>query len=119
MQKVYDYIIGMGTPQHLDLRVDPPPDLAIEGDVTHSSLDRMSIYRALGVPEVWRLSKAGLAFQILEAADYQVRANSLSFPALSSAELATFLTQAGQADETALAVRFRSWVRQVLLTRPD
>ena len=37
---------------HLDLRVDLPSDLAIEMDVTHSSLDRMSIYAALGVPEV-------------------------------------------------------------------
>src|ERR1700674_3812031 len=39
----------------LDLRTDPPPDLAIEVDVTRSSLDRMDIYAALKVPEVWRL----------------------------------------------------------------
>jgi Uma2 family endonuclease len=102
----------------LDLRVDPPPDLAIEVDVTHSSLDRMSIYAALGVPEVWRLTKGGFAFHILEATGYQVRANSLSFPALASADLALFLTQPGPIDETALAVRFRSWVRQVLMTGP-
>src|SRR5262249_36748647 len=41
--------------RRLDLRTDPPPDLAIETDVTHSSMDRLSIYAALGVPEVWRL----------------------------------------------------------------
>src|SRR5262245_31212687 len=30
--------------REVDLRVDPPPDLAVEVDVTSSSLDRMSIY---------------------------------------------------------------------------
>src|SRR5581483_1300369 len=57
----------------LDLRVDPPPDLAIEMDVTHSSLDRLSIYAALRVPEVWRLDDQRLAFHLLEKKAYQVR----------------------------------------------
>ena len=37
-----------------DGETDPAPELAIEVDVTHSSLDRLAIYAALGVPEVWR-----------------------------------------------------------------
>ena len=48
--------------RELDLRVDPPPDLAIEVDVPSSSLDRMSICAALGVPEVWRLSTGPIPF---------------------------------------------------------
>jgi Uma2 family endonuclease len=36
----------------IDLSRDPPPDLAIEVDIRSSSLNRMSIYAALGVPEV-------------------------------------------------------------------
>src|SRR5208283_2221267 len=69
---------------HLDLRIDPPPDLAIEVDVTHSSINRMSIYAALGVPEVWRLVAGSLTFLILEAGAYQVRPNSLAFPQLAA-----------------------------------
>ena len=38
----------------IDLAVDPPPDLAIEIDITNPSLDKMAIYAALLVPEVWR-----------------------------------------------------------------
>ena len=38
----------------LDLGVDPPPDLAIEVDVTRSVMDRLGVYAALRVPEVWR-----------------------------------------------------------------
>jgi Uma2 family endonuclease len=103
---------------HLDLRTDPPPDLTIEVDVTHRSLDRMSIYAALGVPEVWRLSAAGLAFYLLEAGAYQVRPNSRSFPQLASADLVGFLAQLGQTDDTTLVRQFRDWVRGQLLSRP-
>src|SRR5207248_954545 len=49
----------------LHLRTDPPPDLALEVDVTYSSLDRMSIYAALKVPEVWRLDGPTLTFHHL------------------------------------------------------
>jgi Uma2 family endonuclease len=98
--------------RQLDLRIDPPPDLAIEIDVTNSSLDRMSIYASLGVPEVWRLDAAGLAFHILDGGSYQTRANSLSFPQLTAADLTTFLGRFGQTDDTTLLLQFRSWVRQ-------
>lgn len=102
---------------HLDLRIDPPPDLAIEMDVTHSSLDRMTIYAALGVPEVWRVTTEGLAFHHLEAGAYQVRPKSLSFPQLASADLIPFLNQLGQTGTTALIAQFRHWVANVLLHR--
>jgi Uma2 family endonuclease len=102
----------------LDLRVDPPPDLAVEVDVTHQSLDRMSIYAALGVPEVWRLSEAGLAFHVLDGSIYQVRAHSLAFPLLASADLAGFVGQLGQTDDTALVLQFRDWLRKQLPSRP-
>jgi len=102
----------------LDLRTDPPPDLAIEVDVTSSSLDRMSIYAALSVPEVWRLENGGLAFHVLEAEAYQVRSHSLSFPQLASADLVGFLAQVGQMDYTTLVLQFRDWVRQQMLGRP-
>src|SRR4051812_18816466 len=53
--------------RRIDLQVDPPPDLALEVDVTRRSLNRMSIYARLRVPEVWRLSAQGLTFQVLQA----------------------------------------------------
>jgi Uma2 family endonuclease len=103
---------------HLDLRVDPPPDLAIEIDVTSSSINRMSIYAALGVPEIWRLSTGGITFLMLESGTYQVRPNSLSFPQLSSTDLPLFLGQWGQNDDTTIVRQFREWVKQQLLARP-
>jgi Uma2 family endonuclease len=102
--------------RRLDLRIDPPPDLAIEVDVTASSLDRMSIYAALSVPEVWRLTATGLTFNILEAGAYQVRTHSKAFPQLAAADLPGFLVQRGT-DDTTLVCQFRDWVREHLLNR--
>jgi Uma2 family endonuclease len=100
----------------LDLRIDPPPDLAIEVDVTHTAMDRMSIYAALGVPEVWRLSPMGLEFRVLEKDGYKVHPQSLSFPRLKSADLERFLAQGKETEPAALIKQFRDWVRKTLLS---
>jgi Uma2 family endonuclease len=47
--KNYAAMIGK---KRLDLTIDPPPDLAIEIDLT--SKTQISAYEALGVPEIWR-----------------------------------------------------------------
>jgi Uma2 family endonuclease len=100
--------------RRLDLRTHPPPDLAIEIDVSHSSLDRFSIYAALGVPEIWRLEGDTMSFYVLDAAGaYDSAAASLSFPLVTPADLPPFLEQARQAgDENAVMRQFRAWIRQ-------
>jgi Uma2 family endonuclease len=101
--------------RQLDLRTDPPPDLAVEVDVSRSSLDRMGIYAALRVPEVWRLDGHGLTFQV-QGADgrYAESGHSLAFPWLTPADLLRFLSSQGTVDENALVSQFRQWVRQRL-----
>jgi Uma2 family endonuclease len=99
--------------RRLDLRVDPPPDLAIEVDATRSSLDRLGIYAHLGVPEVWHLQPGTLTFLKLGAGSYAASSNSLSFPFLTPGDLLPFLQQAAQApDDNAVTRAFRAWVRQ-------
>jgi Uma2 family endonuclease len=100
--------------RRLNLRSDPPPDLAIEVDVTHSSLDRLSIYAALGVPEVWRLEGDVLTFYHLGTdGAYSAAAASRSFPLVTPADLMPFVQQARQAgDENAVIRQFRDWARQ-------
>lgn len=99
--------------EHIDLAKDPPPDLAHEIDVTKSSLNRMAIYAALQVPEVWRADKGKLSFHILAAnGKNQESETSLAFPGLRPNDLQTFLRQIGQMDDNALVKKFRDWVRQ-------
>jgi Uma2 family endonuclease len=99
--------------RRLDLRVDPPPDLAIETDVTSSSLDRMSIYATLGVPEVWRLDNRTLTFHALGAKrSYSAVSHSLSFPLVTAADLMPFLALCASQEENSVLRQFRAWVRQ-------
>ncbi|HEY7424761.1 MAG TPA: Uma2 family endonuclease [Gemmataceae bacterium] len=96
-----------------DPRIDPPPDLAIEVDVTSSSLNRMGIYATLGVPEVWRLDQPTLTFHALGAnRKYSAITHSLSFPLVTPADLLNFLALRATLDENGVLDQFETWVRQ-------
>jgi Uma2 family endonuclease len=56
--------------ESVNLEFDPPPDLIIEIDVKHSSLNRMSIFAAIGVPEVWRYDGERLEIYLLKGSGY-------------------------------------------------
>ena len=64
----------------LDLTVDPPPDLALEIDVT--SRTHTDIYEALQVLELWRFEKKQLQINILQQGKYLEVENSPNFPNL-------------------------------------
>lgn len=66
--------------RRIDLTLDPPPDLAIEVDVT--SKTQLDAYAALGVPELWRYGKNQLNIYTLQAGHYQLVDISPTFPTL-------------------------------------
>jgi len=99
--------------RRLDLRKDPPPDLAVEVDVTHKVLDRLDAYARLGVAEVWRHDKAGLRFyRLTDSAEYRAAKNSLAFPPLSSADMNRFLKRLDELDENAVVWEFAEWLKK-------
>jgi Uma2 family endonuclease len=63
--------------EQIDLNQFPPPDLAIEIDITSSSINRLSIYAALGVPEVWRYDGQTLTLLSLQNGEYISQERSL------------------------------------------
>jgi Uma2 family endonuclease len=62
----------------LDFETDPPPDLAIEIDITSSSVNKFSIYSALKVPEIWRYNGSKLKFYELINNKYVERDYSIA-----------------------------------------
>lgn len=74
----------------LDLKVDPPPDLAIEIDITRRSVKRQPVYAALGVPELWRLNGKRLQVLALVQGRYDPGDESLAFPFLPIAAFQQF-----------------------------
>jgi Uma2 family endonuclease len=103
-----DRIIG----KKLDLPSDPPPDLAIEVDVTSSSHRRLGIYLQLQIPEVWRYTEQqGLVIYQLQAGEYQECEFSPTFPMISGRVLQQFLQRADTEDDNAVIRALRQWLR--------
>ncbi|MBD2111271.1 MULTISPECIES: Uma2 family endonuclease [Cyanophyceae] len=96
----------------IDLTVDPPPDLAIEIDHTSSFLDRIAIYAALGVPEVWRFDGATLTIFALINGRYCSQAASTVLPLLRQDTLLRFLQTSQTMGETSWVKAFRQWIRE-------
>lgn len=63
--------------EKLDFTIDPPPDLIIEIDLTHSSIDKLGIFAEFGVPEVWRHDGSELKILVLENGTYHEREASI------------------------------------------
>jgi Uma2 family endonuclease len=101
----------------LDLSQDPPPDLAIEVDITRSCLDRMGVYAGLGVPELWRFDGESLQpYRLREDRTYESCAQSPALPFLPLPEFVPFLHQSlTAADDRDLLRSLRAWVRQRVL----
>jgi Uma2 family endonuclease len=96
----------------LDLENDPPPDLAIEIDITSSSVNKLGIYSALGVTELWRYDGQDLKFYQLIEGQYVECKFSIAFPLVSVNEISRFIEQSKSMGEIALLKSFRAWARK-------
>jgi Uma2 family endonuclease len=101
----------------IDLSVDPPPDLAVEVDITRTCLDRFSVYGSLGVPEVWRFDGEALEVHLLaEDGSYAVAPGSLALPFLPLGEIPPLLQQCYDLGDEGAGLRaLRTWVRDRVL----
>ncbi|MEO0538732.1 MAG: Uma2 family endonuclease [Cyanobacteria bacterium P01_A01_bin.123] len=95
----------------IDLKVDPTPDLVVEVDITHTDINKNSLYASLGVSEFWRFN--GRVWQILCLVEgrYVERDRSPTFPIITKADLYRFLETA-LVDEVTAEIDFRQWVRR-------
>lgn len=98
----------------IDLSQDPPPDLAVEIDITSSFLNQLSIYSDLGIPEVWRYNGRTLKIYQLQNGEYVECDFSLTFPLLPATKVEEFLEQCQNLGVTAAVRQFRQWVRNQL-----
>ena len=93
------------------LRVDPPPDLVVEVDITTSVIDRFPIYAALGFPEIWQYVDGHLVIHRLQDGAYVVADRSAALPMVSMPQLVEHLERCGETDETTWIRKFRTWVK--------
>ena len=103
-------IRGLST---VDLAVDPPPDVIIEIDLTHPSLDKFPIYAALGVPEVWRHD--GTQTHIYRRADeaYTEVPSSAVLPDVTTASLTQMVQLGLELPRQVWIGRVRAWAESL------
>jgi Uma2 family endonuclease len=102
----------------IDLNRDPPPDLAVEIEVSRTAVSRMPIFARLRVPELWRYNGTTVRVYLLDAkGDYQEMERSPTFPGIPVPDLARFIRMADMKDDTTIARQFRSWVQKQLVKK--
>ncbi|BAZ21932.1 hypothetical protein NIES4073_28130 [Kalymmatonema gypsitolerans NIES-4073] len=109
---IKNYKLMIGT-DRINLNVDPPPDLAIEIDVT--SKTKISAYQALRVPEIWRYENGNLEINLLQGEQYIKSQTSLTFPNFPIIEEIYRFVEMSRTIGTTPALReFRKWVREMI-----
>ena len=97
--------------RRIELPRDPPPDLVIEVDITSPSIDKMEIYMAMGVAEVWRYDATSLRFFALQGGKYVARAESTVLPGLTSEVASRLLEDARSEPRTVWVRKVREWAK--------
>jgi Uma2 family endonuclease len=101
----------MWNKKKIRFKTDPPPDLAIEVEVTRKLLDKMAIYAAFRVPELWSWRSSELkVYELNQEGGYVVRETSICFPAFPIAKVQEIVRQLCIAHEADLILSFREWV---------
>ncbi|NJL57566.1 hypothetical protein HC928_22375 [bacterium] len=99
--------------RRVNLNEDPPPDLALEIDVT--SATQLDVYAGLEVPEVWIYDRGNLSIHCLQGTQYQRVTLSPTFPNLPIIDLVAEVMSQSQAIGRSPALRsFRKTLQTFL-----
>jgi Uma2 family endonuclease len=94
--------------RNVDFSQDPPPDLVVEIDITHTDIAKNKFYAKLGVPEFWRFDGNILRIYQLHSGEYIETEVSSTFPQVPTDRLYLFLAEAKE-DEIEAVYSLRTW----------
>ena len=97
----------------IDLHRDPPPDLVIEIDITHPSLDKLPIYAALGVPEVWRYTRQQMRIYQRDAEGYVAVDASMVLSGITGHDLTQLVESGYDMPRPAWLRSVRAWAENL------
>ena len=93
--------------EELDFEVDPAPDLVVEVELTSSAIEKMELFAAMQVREVWRHDGTSVQFYRWLNGRYNLIPTSVELPGLEAALINRFLEQRLEAGETTFIRAFR------------
>jgi Uma2 family endonuclease len=102
----------------INLKKDPPPDLAIEAVVTQEADEAIEVYRRLRVPELWVCDPDTMIILVLQPDDhYAPSERSQALKVISAQEIHSWVTRSQDMSDTAWIKELRRWVIEVILPR--
>ena len=115
-----EHAVLMRGPLDIDLEAQPPPDLAIEVEVSHSADMALVAWERLSVREVWRFQPKSSQFAICVLQDdgsCSRSEHSVAFPLLSSGDVLEQLARANELGADRWNEQLEEWVRNVVRAR--
>jgi Uma2 family endonuclease len=110
--KVVEGRADSGSGGSVDVSRQSPPDLAVEVDVSRTSIPREPVYAAMGVPELWRWTRAGLRVFHLRRGRYRLAEASLALPELDLLTFESFVKRALSTSQSAAAAAYAKALRR-------
>ena len=94
--------------EELDFDVDPAPDLVVEVELTSTVIDKLELFAAMEVREVWRHDGASVRFYRLANGKYELISTSSELPGLQASLINQFLERRLEFGETTFIREFRN-----------
>ena len=97
--------------RRLDPNINPPPDVVLEMEVSRSALNKLALFAAMEVPEVWCGENGRVAILILGGDGYRESPVSLAFPVLTGEVINRFLAESRILDSPDWFQSVSDWAR--------
>jgi Uma2 family endonuclease len=92
----------------------PPPDMAVEVDLSRPLIDRPAIYAIIGVAEIWRFSGKQVLIEQLQEDGTYARSEASGFLPITVEDARRWLIDEDSSDRAAWEERLADWVRGLL-----
>jgi Uma2 family endonuclease len=98
--------------KRLDLSEDPPPDLVVEIDITHPSLNKLPLFAVFGIPELWRFDSERVEIYLLREGEYTKSDSSSALPLVTAEAVTMFVQESWKLGRLEWTKKVREWARQ-------
>jgi Uma2 family endonuclease len=102
---------------HLDLEVDPAPELVVEIEISRSAIKKFPLFAKLGVGEVWRYDGQRVTIYVRKGETYLHQVSSRLLPGLTGATITRFLDESRSAARPMWLRQLRKWARTAKKTQ--
>jgi Uma2 family endonuclease len=97
--------------KRFDPMVDPPPELLIEIDISHPSLNKLPLFASFGIAEVWLWDGKQIHILKLLQGEYIHADQSVSLPAVNATTLTGFVNESFELGRLEWIKKIRSWAK--------